>query len=1056
MINKIKSSLTSVDYILHVADIHIRNWKRHKEYKIVFNKLFDVVEKLPPNSIVTVGGDIVHAKTDMSPELIHMVSYFFKQLADKVPTIVITGNHDTNLNNNNRLDALTPIIEANKHPNLFYLRDSGIYQIGDLAISVMSLLDDKSEYPTADKIQVNCSKKIAMYHGTIANSKVDSGLFLTHGLDWDTFAGFDIVLLGDIHKRQVFSESNPMMFYPGSLIQQSFGESYEGHGYALVDVKANSVSFHDISNPYGFYTVEVDNGILLPNLPISSKTSVRLKTKNTNPAQLKTVLADLRKLYGVSDVVVTNLDKIASNSTVGDIDDAIKIGDVRNQQVQSQLISEYFKDHPIDEDTLQQVLKINEQLNQQIVQSETVRGVVWKPKKFEFNNMFSYGEGNVIDFSKLNGTSGLFAANHAGKSSILDALCFCLFDHTSRAGKAEQVLNNKSDWFSCKFNFELNGLDYFIEKRASRYAKGPLAGRLRVDIDFWVINEDGEKISLNGEQRRDTDKIIQSYVGTFDDFVLTALSLQGNNSNFVEKTQSERKDLLANFLDLSIFDQLYDLANKEYRTASILLENYQKQDLETILGDAERKEPALADRYAEAILALGKAQKSLKYHNDQALELNKQLLPCRSDGLDITKLNSSKQSLISTITREESYLPDLLNDAQNKQREYEEAKAQLDQLDTTFDTELYATYKQRLVDKVEVDRQLSVMKMTVTSKLDKLDKLSRHKYDPNCSYCVNNIFVKDAIVTKTELEQDKLRVANLLEQQKQLADYISQNAKIQQQAEERERIGKLVFVSQHAAQTAENTYQSKVKDIDLLNHRLDKVELDIKTYNEDVAIVENNKKLNLQLKELADKIAQDQSDIKKLNIKTNQYYADIQINKTAIDSARQTISHMQELVEKLNAYEWYCKAMYKDGIPYALISRAVPFIQNYVNNILSQVVDFVVTLETDGKNINAFIGYDGNKWPLELASGMERFISSLAIRIALIKSTNLPKPDFMAIDEGLGVLDSSNLNSMHMFFTYMKDIFRFSLIISHIDVVRDMVDTILTIDRKDDFSHINC
>jgi DNA repair exonuclease SbcCD ATPase subunit len=86
---------------------------------------------------------------------------------------------------------------------------------------------------------------------------------------------------------------------------------------------------------------------------------------------------------------------------------------------------------------------------------------------------------------------------------------------------------------------------------------------------------------------------------------------------------------------------------------------------------------------------------------------------------------------------------------------------------------------------------------------------------------------------------------------------------------------------------------------------------------------------------------------------------------------------------------------------------------------------------------------------------MERFMSALAIRVALIKITNLPKPDFIAIDEGLGVLDSSNLNSMHMFFNYLKDMFRFSLIISHIDVVRDMVDNIITIDKREEFSYIN-
>lgn len=556
MINQINSSLTKVDFILHVADIHIRNWKRHKEYKQVFDELFKQVDRLPPNSIVTVGGDIVHAKTDMSPELIHMVSYFFKSLADRVPTIVIAGNHDTNLNNNNRLDALTPIVEANKHPNLFYLRNSGIYKIGDIAISVMSLLDDKESYPTADKIDFVCSKKIVMYHGTIANSKVDSGLFLSHGLDWEIFAGYDVVLLGDIHKRQIFSVSNPMMFYPGSLVQQSFGESFDGHGFGLVDLKNDKIAFCDIKNPYGFFTVEIKNGILPPNLPISSRTSVRLKTRNTNPAELKTILTLLRKDYGVGEVIVNNLDKVGSAITAQSDNDSIYNGDVRNPQVQRQLITSYFEEANFDQSTLDSIFAISDQLNQQLTYSEVARNIVWKPKKFEFDNMFSYGEGNVINFENLNGTCGLFAPNHAGKSAILDALCFCLFDQSSRASKADQVLNNKSDWFKCKFNFELNGQDFYIEKRASRYAKGPLAGRLRVDIDFWFVNEEGERVSLNGEQRRDTDRIIQSYVGTYDNFVLTALSLQGNSSNFVEKTQSERKELLANFLDLSIFDQL--------------------------------------------------------------------------------------------------------------------------------------------------------------------------------------------------------------------------------------------------------------------------------------------------------------------------------------------------------------------------------------------------------------------------------------------------------------------------------------------------------------------
>ncbi len=59
--------------------------------------------------------------------------------------------------------------------------------------------------------------------------------------------------------------------------------------------------------------------------------------------------------------------------------------------------------------------------------------------------MFSYGEDNVVDFTKLNGIIGLFAPNASGKSSLLDALCFCLFDTSTSAYKAVNVFNNQKE-----------------------------------------------------------------------------------------------------------------------------------------------------------------------------------------------------------------------------------------------------------------------------------------------------------------------------------------------------------------------------------------------------------------------------------------------------------------------------------------------------------------------------------------------------------------------------------------------------------------------------------
>ena len=150
------------------------------------------------------------------------------------------------------------------------------------------------------------------------------------------------------------------------------------------------------------------------------------------------------------------------------------------------------------------------------------------------------------------------------------------------------------------------------------------------------------------------------------------------------------------------------------------------------------------------------------------------------------------------------------------------------------------------------------------------------------------------------------------------------------------------------------------------------------------------------------------------------------------------------------------KTVNRNGLPYDLISNALPKIQSETNNILSQIVEFQILFDTDGKSINTYIVYDDdNFWPLEITSGMEKFISSLAIRTALIQVSSLPRPNFIAIDEGLGVLDPSILTNFSVFLDYLKTQFDFVILISHIDIVRDIVDSQIEIKKEKGFSKIN-
>ena len=107
----------------HIADTHIRNLKYHFEYKEIFKQLYSSLKEEKVDYIVHCG-DIAHTKTQLSPEFVDMCRDFFENLSNIAPTYIILGNHDGNLRNSSRQDALTPIVKALKSPNLHLIKNA--------------------------------------------------------------------------------------------------------------------------------------------------------------------------------------------------------------------------------------------------------------------------------------------------------------------------------------------------------------------------------------------------------------------------------------------------------------------------------------------------------------------------------------------------------------------------------------------------------------------------------------------------------------------------------------------------------------------------------------------------------------------------------------------------------------------------------------------------------------------------------------------------------------------------------------------------------------------
>jgi len=220
--------------------------------------------------------------------------------------------------------------------------------------------------------------------------------------------------------------------------------------------------------------------------------------------------------------------------------------------------------------------------------------------------------------------------------------------------------------------------------------------------------------------------------------------------------------------------------------------------------------------------------------------------------------------------------------------------------------------------------------------------------------------------------------------------------------------------------------------------------------------IEFNKDKNIEITEIRDEIITVNTELSDIDSKLLIMSGKLKMAEKSINDAQDGINRLKDLEQQYQGYEYYQKSVQRNGVPYHLITKALPQIESEINNILNQVVEFTIVLHTDGKNINAHIVYDDdNFWPLELTSGMEKFVSSLAIRTSLINVSNLPRPNFIAIDEGFGVLDSENLNSMYRLFDYLKSQFGFIMCISHIDAMRDIVDKLIEIKKTNSYSKIS-
>ena len=186
-----------------------------------------------------------------------LTSWFLKELTEYGVVVIIPGNHDFLENNTQRLDSISPIVELLEDDHIQYYQNSGAYKDENIQWVVYSLYQHNAR-PEFTKDEDKLT--VGLFHGPIQGMSTDLGFEFEDAYDRLNFVDLDLLLCGDIHKRQQFKLPNGgKAVMVGSLIQQNFGETIKHHGYGIYDVNTDEYVFHDLKNEQPFLHFKIND-----------------------------------------------------------------------------------------------------------------------------------------------------------------------------------------------------------------------------------------------------------------------------------------------------------------------------------------------------------------------------------------------------------------------------------------------------------------------------------------------------------------------------------------------------------------------------------------------------------------------------------------------------------------------------------------------------------------------------------------------------------------------------------------------------------------------------
>ena len=758
-------------------------------------------------------------------------------------------------------------------------------------------------------------------------------------------------------------------------------------------------------------------------------------SESFTPEKIKSVKEYFKQKYNTRFVkVITKIVDESSDAVLK----SLEVSDsILEPEYQKKLMKDFLKENDIKVN-IDYIDRLDNKVNEELFQKEESRVKYnrWYIKTIEFDNFLSFGKGNKIDFTELDGITVVESTprNFGGKTTAtVDLLLFLFFNTTTKATKNSEIFNRflkDSSYVRAKGVISIDGDDYIIERTISRKLNRSNEFNVSGELSFSKILPDGTTQNLSGEQRRETEKFITTAIGTQEDFLSTILTTGSNLESLIESKPTARGQILSKFLGLD------NLREKE-RICSSLKNDYSKKLISntnnrfTLEQDIEKYHKDIVEK-DELIQQKNKSLDDFTNNLKKLEDRKEKILSEKHTDVDedLVKTNPT------TIKREISDVNDKIKSISKTLKETKVKEPKEYYLEDKHDS---------IKDKIrDLNFQVKEDELTIERHQDKIKQLTEGSVCPTCKRPLEGVdhtkeidsIKKEIKTVETNIKKTNKNVDKSTEEEKKFS-----TLKKEYDLYERNKLVNARY---------ELEIDQKKLDLEKLEQKLDYFETNKKKH-------ERNIEINKELIILRTKIDTASSEIKQCNIQIERSKNEISNLKERIETNKQLIVKIKQEEEIIKTYDIYMSVFGKNGISKTILKRMIPLLNMELSHLLDDSCFFKLEVSMNKKNELEFMMIDSDTRvvkPLFAGSGYEKTIASLALRSVLTKVSSLPKPNIVVMDEVFGKIADENLEMVGEFFKKIKNYFEHIFVISHNPLVRNWSDNLLMIEKEENISTI--